>query len=70
MDGCHRGGYHGATGFTRERLNQVVWESRVGAQDGDCHSLRTRTHTQIYLWSLILYILYIENIYIYTIHRQ
>ena len=30
----------------------------------------THTHTQIYLWRLILYILYIENIYIYTIHRQ
>lgn len=52
------------------RLNQVVGESRVGAQDGDRHSLHTRTHTEIYLWSLILYILYIENIYIYTIHRQ
>lgn len=45
-------------------------ESRVGARDGDRHSLHTRAHAQIHLWSLILYILYIENIYIYTIHRQ
>ena len=62
----------GATGPLDSLLRDLTrwwgspeWGPRMGTAIHCAH-----THTQIYLWSLILYILYIENIYIYTIHRQ
>lgn len=64
MDRCHKGGCHRATGFTLERLNQVVG-SPVGAQDGDRHSLHTRTHTDIFVEPYIIHLIYRKYIYLY-----
>lgn len=47
------------------RLNQVVGESRVGAQDGDCHSLHTHTHRDIFVEPYIIHLIYRKYIYLY-----
>ena len=43
----------------------MVGESRVGAQDGDCHSLHTHTYTDIFVEAYIIHLIYRKYIYLY-----